>query len=496
MNHKPQMFLFCATFMILLIVQAVLPLPSVADPGRTAQHVLTDILVNNDPQSGWVSFEFDSPSIKPPIRRVEQKFPDRLIITLPDTRIGGDLREGLFYEKLFCADSRDIVKLMVSQIDDPPSVRLTLFLNQPLKSYIEDFGEKIATLHLTNETMPPGDIPLRLIADANTESMPAEDIDELIRKKVHEDLPAIGGDIDQQMRTIEEIMTLGKQSPDYQQMQPEPSSRYRIQAGDKLVITVLSEPDFTATVGVRPDGYITYPMLGDVIAEGLTPTELAMILTNRLMPMYFNYEITLTVSVIDYTPSNVYLIGGIPQAGPVIYRKGMTILDVIGNLDREKVNIADISVIRKGVGKIPVNLDAVLKGDIDQNIELLPHDYILFPSKDLIRVMVFGKVRQPGMFKVQNDSRVYDAIASAGGYTERCNIKSIFILRENGDKTERLQVDLRKFHEVLDISQNIQLQDRDIVFVPETSRTDWQKVLDLLQESSMALYDWRRTMDF
>ena len=490
MNHKPQIVLFCAIFMILLMV------PSVADPGRTAQNVLTDIMVNNDPQSGWVSFEFDSASAKPPIRRVEQKFPDRLIITLPDTRIGGDLREGLFYEKLFCADSREIVKLVVNQIDDPPSVRLTLFLSQPLNSYIEDFGEKIATLHLTSGTIPPDDVPLRLVADANGTVMSADDIDELIRKKVHEDLPAIGGDIDQQMKAVEEIVTLGKQSPDYQQMQPESTTKYRIQAGDRLVVTVLSEPDFTATVAVRPDGYITYTLLGDVIAEGLTPTELAMILKNRLMPMYFNYEITLTVSVIDYTPSNVYLIGNVPQAGPVIYRKGMTILDVIGNFDREKVDITDVSVIRKGVGTIPVNLDAVLKGDIDQNIELLPHDYILFPSRDLIRVMVFGKVRQPGMFKVQNDSRVYDAIASAGGYTDRCNIKSIFILRENGDNTERLQVDLRKFHEELDISQNIQLQDRDIIFVPETSRTDWQKVLDLLQESSMALYDWRRTLDF
>jgi polysaccharide export outer membrane protein len=490
MNHKPQIILFCATFMILLMV------PSAGDPGRVAQNVLTDIMVNNDPQSGWVSFEFDSSTVKPPIRRVEQKFPDRLIITLPDTRIGGDLRDGLFYEKLFCADSRDIVKLIVNQIDDPPSVRLTLFLNQPLNSYVEDFGEKIATLHLTSETVPLEDVPLRLVANADSTTMPAEDIDELIRKKVHEDLPAIGGDIDQQMKTVEEIMTLGKQNPDFQQMQSEPSTKYRIQAGDKLIITVLSEPDFTATVAVRPDGYITYTLLGDVVAEGLTPTELAMILKNRLMPMYFNYEITLTVSVIDYTPTNIYLIGNIPAAGPVIYRKGMTILDVMSNFDREKVDITDVSIIRKGIGKIPVNLDAVLKGDIDQNIELLPHDYVLFPSKDLIRVMVFGKVRQPGMFKVQNDSRVYDAIASAGGYTDRCNIKSIFILRENGENTERLQVDLRKFHEVLDTSQNVLLQDRDIIFVPETSRTDWQKVLDTLQQSSMTFYDWRRTLDF
>jgi protein involved in polysaccharide export with SLBB domain len=97
---------------------------------------------------------------------------------------------------------------------------------------------------------------------------------------------------------------------------------------------------------------------------------------------------------------------------------------------------------------------------------------------------------------VQDDSRILDAVASAGGFANRCDIRHIFVLREHGDSFERIELDLRQFKEEVDETQNIFLQDRDIIFIPEVGRVDWDKVLQTLQQSSMVFYDFRRTLDY
>jgi polysaccharide export outer membrane protein len=55
--------------------------------------------------------------------------------------------------------------------------------------------------------------------------------------------------------------------PDFSRAQPE-SSHYLIGANDVLSIYVWKEPDLTRDVTVMPDGLITFPLLGEVVAQG------------------------------------------------------------------------------------------------------------------------------------------------------------------------------------------------------------------------------------
>src|SRR6516162_4031527 len=63
-------------------------------------------------------------------------------------------------------------------------------------------------------------------------------------------------------------------SPDMAQSSNVPSD-YVIGADDTLHIFVWKEPDLTETLPVRPDGKISMPLLNDVPAAGMTPTQLA-----------------------------------------------------------------------------------------------------------------------------------------------------------------------------------------------------------------------------
>jgi polysaccharide export outer membrane protein len=467
-------------------------LPVQADSNKLPQNVLTDIVVNNDVSQGWVSFEFEQAGFKPAITRIKQKFPDRILITILDTRLGNDLRKGLFYEDLFCASERGIRRITVDEINNFQAIRVTVYLGNDLNSYLDDFNTTISRLVLTSEELTD-QTSLRLVASSEGLNSPANEVDELIYQKLHADLKSAGDDLDKQLEQLRKMteqanLKLEKQAFD-------PNAKYKIQVGDQLDINIAGEPDFRAGVKVRPDGFITYPLLGDVIAEGLTSDELAMVMKNRLIGSYFNYDISLTVALTEYTPSVVYLLGNIPQAGPVTYRKGMTILDILGYFDRDKIDSSNVSVIRKGAGRIDVNLNAILKGDIDMNVELLPNDYILLPSTDFIRVMVFGKVRLPGLYRIASDSRIYDAIGTAGGFAPRCDIHNITIMRENDQGYEKIVVDLRKFEDEMDSSQNITLTERDIIFIPEVDRPDIGNFLNEMQRLGLLWYDIDRATD-
>ena len=60
------------------------------------------------------------------------------------------------------------------------------------------------------------------------------------------------------------------------------SNKYKIAPEDSLEIFVWRYPEVTKVVTVRPDGYLTAPLLEDVPAAGKTPTELARDLEREL----------------------------------------------------------------------------------------------------------------------------------------------------------------------------------------------------------------------
>src|SRR5262249_5292407 len=81
--------------------------------------------------------------------------------------------------------------------------------------------------------------------------------------------------------------------------QSEPASvggpDYVIGANDMLHISVWKEPDLTQSLTVRPDGTISMPLLNDVVASALTPTQLADSITVKLKKYIANRGVRVAV---------------------------------------------------------------------------------------------------------------------------------------------------------------------------------------------------------
>ncbi len=164
---------------------------------------------------------------------------------------------------------------------------------------------------------------------------------------------------------------------------------YRIGVGDQLQVSVWRNPELSVEVPVRPDGKISAPLVGDVLAAGITPEDLAQTVTEKLKTFIRSPKVT--VVVIDPASADfqqrVRVTGAIQTPTSVPYRKGMTVLDLIlvggGANEFAVLNKAKLyRVTAEGTKVYPVRLKDILeRGKLDTNYNLLPSDIVTVPER-------------------------------------------------------------------------------------------------------------------
>lgn len=162
--------------------------------------------------------------------------------------------------------------------------------------------------------------------------------------------------------------------------QPSP---YLIGATDVLNIFVWKEADLTRDVTVLPDGKITFPLIGEMQAEGRTVTELKKAISDKLKDYVTAPEVTVVVTQIN--SRRIYTIGKVRQPGPFPLAPNMTVLQALSTARgfAEWADEKNILVIRReGDKEIQhrFNYKEYVSGkNMEQNILLKPNDTIVVP---------------------------------------------------------------------------------------------------------------------
>ena len=156
---------------------------------------------------------------------------------------------------------------------------------------------------------------------------------------------------------------------------------YVIGPDDVLHVSVWKEPDFTASLPVRPDGKISLPLLDDVQASGLTPQQLANSITEKLKKYIADPRVTVVVSQIN--SKRIYLVGEVAHTGAMPLMANMTVLQAISSAGLTQfANTKRIYLLRNENGKqqkLPVNYRKIVKGAVNENYVLKPGDTIVVP---------------------------------------------------------------------------------------------------------------------
>jgi polysaccharide export outer membrane protein len=158
---------------------------------------------------------------------------------------------------------------------------------------------------------------------------------------------------------------------------------YVIGAQDVLDVSVWKEPDVSRVVPVRPDGKISLPLLNDVQAAGLTPSQLAAQITDSLKKYVTTPQVTVIVTTIN--SQRVYILGEVTRPGAFPILPGMSVLQALSSAGgfTQYARVKSIFVRRFENGKevkYPFNYKDVINGKKpEQDILLKAGDTIVVP---------------------------------------------------------------------------------------------------------------------
>jgi len=159
---------------------------------------------------------------------------------------------------------------------------------------------------------------------------------------------------------------------------------YQIGAGDVLEITTWKEPDFSREgILVRLDGKLTFPLLNDVQAAGLSTLELKGVIESGLKDYVSNPVVT--VNVKQPLSKRFYILGEVQRTGEYPLVKHLTVLQAFALAGgfTEWAAKDEIILLRSEGGKekiYRIDYKDITKGkDLSQNIKIKPDDTIIVP---------------------------------------------------------------------------------------------------------------------
>lgn len=153
---------------------------------------------------------------------------------------------------------------------------------------------------------------------------------------------------------------------------------YKIGAEDVIEVRVWREAELSGQVRVRPDGKITLPLVGDVQASGLTPTELQKKAVEAFSQVLNAPQVI--VSVVSVQSKKYYISGQVERSGPFPLVTPTTVLQALSLCGFKEWAKKGGVIIMRGDQRLKFNYNQVVKGKHpDQNILLADDDHIYVP---------------------------------------------------------------------------------------------------------------------
>ena len=173
-----------------------------------------------------------------------------------------------------------------------------------------------------------------------------------------------------------------------------PPSRYPTQqvyvedttlgAGDIFEVRVFRQDDMTGTYSVSAEGTISFPLVGEIQAEGKTPAQIERALRERLADGYLR-DPQVSVLVKEYKSKKISVLGEVREPGTLTYTEGMTVVEAMaragGFTDMARKNAVTISRTIDGEKtKYTVPVERIGQGKAD-DFFVRPGDVVFVPRR-------------------------------------------------------------------------------------------------------------------
>jgi polysaccharide biosynthesis/export protein len=293
---------------------------------------------------------------------------------------------------------------------------------------------------------------------------------------------------------IVDAMTEEERFGELERIRNEPLPEFRLGRGDTLKVSVYDESDLsTDSIPVRPDGKISFPLIGEITAEGKTSSEIEKEITERISKFLVDPKVSVLVR--GFRSQRYTIIGEVAKPGTFSLDTSVTLTQALANsgglsqrqFHGTSIDLADLgrAFISRNGKILPVDFAALFRnGDLRYDVDLRSGDYIYIPSGLDEEVFVLGEVNSPDMFAYRKGMSLSKALVIADGYTSNANLKQVHVVRGSLTDPELYIVNLKDIYngEVTDIT----LQPGDIVYLPKTGLASWSQIVNQILPS-MAL---------
>ena len=227
-----------------------------------------------------------------------------------------------------------------------------------------------------------------------------------------------------------------------------PTPEYRLGPGDIVKINVYGNSDLATETEVSLGGKISFPLVGEVAVGGLTRAQAEKAIASALAKGKFVPKAYVNLLITQYRSQQVSVVGEVNKPGNYSINRASSVTELLamaGGITAKGSNI--ITVIQKdGSGNTVRNQVDVKKlfGDgAGSDVKIGQDDVIYVPPMPVF--YIYGEVRQPGAYPLQQGMTVRQALSVGGGLTVRGTERGIRLERktENGTETRRPNLDDR-----------------------------------------------------
>ena len=200
--------------------------------------------------------------------------------------------------------------------------------------------------------------------------------------------------------------------------------RYLIGPQDLLKITVLDEPELTNSYRVDSDGFITFPYVGRVLAGGLNPGDLQDRIKNMLSPAYIKNP-QVRVEIDQYKSQSVMVSGEVRQPGKIPMTGAMTVLEALAAAGSPTPAASSELTIAHPRKPGSEQQDSEIVRINWKDLQLGKGTDVVLQDGDLLNIakaqtfFITGQVRNSSSYVLEPGTTVEQAIAMAGGLSER-----------------------------------------------------------------------------
>lgn len=232
---------------------------------------------------------------------------------------------------------------------------------------------------------------------------------------------------------------------------------YIVGANDVLAVTVYNQPQLSGKFAVEADGTLAFPLLGRVVAGGLSVRAVEDKMRQGLAAGFLA-DPQVSVTVDQYRSQQIFVMGEVRQPGSLQFTGSMTLIEALARAGSTTERAGMEAVIVRSPGSagaagpsqnpnapsgdtIRVNLQSLQNGVLSQNVALRAGDTISVPRAET--VFVSGQVKTPGEYVIRRLTTVRQALALAGGVTDRGSTRRVKIIRMVDGKETEIAVDLQ-----------------------------------------------------